>query len=68
MEKPASRGRTGKTYWKIAQRRCSGGLFFALPWTVGKTPDFFVRIIGNSKQGDAGEQYAKPSQAENDPK
>ncbi|HXA85229.1 MAG TPA: hypothetical protein VNZ47_09150 [Candidatus Dormibacteraeota bacterium] len=53
----------GYTQWE-----CSGGLFLALPWTVGKTPDFFVRIIGKAKQGYSSKQYAKPSQAENDPK
>jgi hypothetical protein len=44
---------------------CSGGLFFALTWTIGKAanffvqmPDFFVRIVGETEQGDSGAEYA----------
>jgi hypothetical protein len=39
----------------------------ALPWTVGKTADLLVGIIGEAKQGNTSEEYAEPSHPENDP-
>jgi hypothetical protein len=52
---------------KLLGEICSGGLILALPWTLRKTPHFFVCIIGKAKQGHPGKQYGQPSHAENDP-
>jgi hypothetical protein len=47
--------------------KCSGSLLLALPWTLRKTPHFFVCVIGKAEQGHPGKQYGQPSHAENDP-
>lgn len=48
-------------------KRGSGSLLLALPWTLRKSPHFFVRIVGKAKQDYSGEEYGQPSHAENDP-
>jgi hypothetical protein len=35
--------------WETYSERCSGGLFVALPRTLGKPTHFFVSIVSQAK-------------------
>jgi hypothetical protein len=48
-------------------KECSGGLFVTLPRTLRKTAYFLVGIIGKAEQRHPRNEYAQPSNAENDP-